>query len=276
MTRLNQKRRQRIGFVYLDQVQNDVQMQPKQRQLLTVQEKNFTQNMTGTIAMGGNGCGCNGDGLSLAGSGLSLAGAGLSLAGSGHLKQNIDKAVSRIRFGTETMGSQLGKRAELIQETKDRLEKPSGMGLKLAGQGCMEDTLPGERLRKKILRTLLKVRRKKISGGSRATGQSMSKTLPGMKAHKLNPRPLVGAGQEGGFIIALSALIAGLSSAAIAAAQAAALGAAGALGAIAVTKIAGGGGVKDALRKTIQSIKITAKDLPGKVKAKLKNCDRNA
>ena len=47
MTRLNQSRRQSIGYVYCHQKNNDVAIKPYSRQMLEVQEKAYDQNMTG-------------------------------------------------------------------------------------------------------------------------------------------------------------------------------------------------------------------------------------
>lgn len=118
---------------------------------------------------------------------------------------------------------------------------------KLSQEGFGDMCLPGEELRKKLLR---KAKRAK-------TTRTLTK----------------GGRMDGGFIIALSALIAGLTSAAIAAAQAVALGAAGAVGALVVNKIAGkgiGNEVQSALKKVIGKIKIGLSDLSAMGRVELK------
>ena len=47
MTRLNQSRMQKIGYVYCHQKNNDIAIKPYSRQMLEVQEKAYDQNMTG-------------------------------------------------------------------------------------------------------------------------------------------------------------------------------------------------------------------------------------
>jgi hypothetical protein len=60
-------------------------------------------------------------------------------------------------------------------------------------------SLPGGSLKQKLIRNMVK--QKKLKGsGKLITGQSMSKTLPGMKNYKLNPRPIVGAGAIADFV----------------------------------------------------------------------------
>lgn len=95
--------------------------------------------------------------------------------------------------------------------------KLSGQGLGLAGNGLISEgliqPLPGDELKKKLLKNMVREKKMKalgdrvktapikqgMNGGSNnisgtSNGQSRSKTLPGMKGYKLNPRPLVGAG----------------------------------------------------------------------------------
>lgn len=52
-------------------------------------------------------------------------------------------------------------------------------------------SLPGSCLKQKLLRNMRK---------KKGSGQSRSKTLPGMKSYKLNPKPIVGAGAIADFI----------------------------------------------------------------------------
>lgn len=60
-------------------------------------------------------------------------------------------------------------------------------------------SLPGGSLKQKLIRNMVK--QKKLKGsGKIITGQSMSKTLPGTRNYKLNPRPIVGAGEIADFI----------------------------------------------------------------------------
>jgi hypothetical protein len=205
-----------------------------------------------------------------------------------------------------------------------------GAGLSLAGAG----ELPGDQLKKKMLQKMVREKRMKslgdrvkttpieagMNGGSlviagakgrRGTpgGQSASKTLIGMKkGYKLNPRPLVGAGkkagknveQNGGFIFALGALIAGIASAASAAMAttvvgsvtvgslvgAAATGAATASGKLAVDAVkkalkdkkerkslkgsGRGEDLKHTILEAIKQTKLSLQDFPTKAKIQLK------
>jgi hypothetical protein len=47
MPRLNQSRRQKIGYVYCPQVDNNISLPPSMRNMAIVQEQSFEQNMTG-------------------------------------------------------------------------------------------------------------------------------------------------------------------------------------------------------------------------------------
>ena len=161
---LTLEQRQRLGSAVNKIVGNDKTM----RSIHNIATK--LPKVTSALSMiKGNGLGLAGSGSSIqpsVGGGLNIAGQGLSLAG-GALY---------------------------------------GGGLSLAG-----GTLPGDMLRKKLLKNMVREKkmrsigdRKKTSplkmgytGGSinisgSSSGQSMSKTLPGMKNYKLNSKPLVG------------------------------------------------------------------------------------
>jgi hypothetical protein len=266
MTRLNQSRRQLVGYVYNSQVDNDVSQTPNIKSLNSVLEQSFDRNMTGggmkrkmkpkkvdtthiqfDKGVGGNainepvitGEGMNtkkiikriphmGEGLQLAGTGLSIAGTGLSVAGAGK----------------------------------------HGM-------------LPGEMLRKKILKKVIKEKlMKKMTGGllnipRTSSGRSMDKTLEGMRGYVLDGN---GKGKyknkKGGFFPFIIAAIAAAASTASAVAAttivgsvtvgslagAALTGAATAAGAVAIKKIAGSGKGKKggALLETLKPIFLKA------------------
>jgi len=243
--RLNQAGRQKIGYTYSPQVINDVITQPHMRNMAMVQEQDFI----------GQGMKKNSNPLiqadkivfnalpyerqevdktaSKLGNGLSVAGSGLSVAGGS--RGSIQPSVGS---GLSVAGGSRGS-----------IQPSVGGGLSVAGGAIdirgnqKEETLPGDTLRKKLLKKMLRERKMKalgdrvktapikqgMDGGSlviptinnKMGSQSRSKTLPNTKSYKLNPKPLVGAGKnpKGGFII--SGLIA-LGSAIAAAASAAA------------------------------------------------------
>jgi hypothetical protein len=256
MGRLNQSRRQKIGYSYCPQVINDVAIQPKMRNMSLVQEQAFDQNMRGegireiirgiidnkerilemgskAVDIAASEAGKQASKImfdaplhAVGGSGLSPAGGGLSPA------PNAPRhAVGG--SGLSPAGSGLS---------------PAGGAIDIRGNGtslhAVGDVLPGDKLKKKLLQKMVRERRMRslgdrvktqpieqgMNGGSlviptnnnKMGSQSRSKTLPSSKAYKLNPRPLVGAGkkgQEGGFIFAaIAAAIAAISAAASAAA----------------------------------------------------------
>ncbi len=158
-----------------------------------------------------------------------------------------------------------------------------------------EEDLPGQRLKKKIMRKMaLEKKRKKQTGGNKVVetnsdGSSADKTLPSTSSYTLNPKPLVGAGkkqhsQKGGFIFALPLLgahlaagpLALLGGTVLAAAPVVAgalggttatavgssliTGAASALGGVAVKKLLGDG-IKTKLIEKVKSTKLGIKDL---------------
>lgn len=215
------------------------------------------------------------------GKGLKVAGSGLSLAGSGQYGGGLKVAGSGLSLAGAGM---------------------HGGALSLAGQG---DMLPGEELKKKLLKKMVRQKRmeaigdriktKPISsvGGAglvlagSSSGQSMGKTYEGMKGYKMRGHPL-GAGMkkgkmEGGFLLlSLGAIIGAISTAASAAMATtvgtttvgalvgtAALGAAGSAGAAAgkklVEKVAGKG-IKEEILDTVKKTKLQLKDLPSEAK----------
>ena len=366
MGRLNQSRRQKIGYSYCPQVINDVAIQPKMRNMALVQEQAFDQNMMGEgIKEIIRGILDNRKRI------LEMGSKAVDIASSDVAKQvgkimfdNLpsDKQdkIKRLQERTKPIQNAIQRRQDIADmvKTGSKLVKdirgnglnpaggsrgsiqPSvGGGLSVAGgaidiRGNQEgDTLPGDALKKKLLQKMVRERRMKslgdrtktspieagFDGGSlviptnntksaRLEGsQSRSKTLPSSRSYKLNPRPLVGAGQKGGFIIsgliALGSAIAAAASAAAATtvvgsvtigtlAGAFATGAAGAAGAAVAKKIAGdgagrtgqspydkplstkccrGGGIKDVIVKVAKETKIAYRDLSKADKDKLKS-----
>ena len=315
MTRLNQSRRGLIGYTYSPQVCNDVAVSTGSRQMSVVQEQAFEQSMAG-------------DGR--------LRDIVRGILSKRHLivkhgPKVIDAVVKGIQFMNTDEGKQLKqdfskiapKQSERIDNIVNKYTPPEkyqnvatniykgvkavqGQGIGLAGAGIglagAGDTLPGDILKKKLLKKMIREKKMKSLGdrvktspvvagfnggsmviptrsrGSTSSGQSKSKGLG--KGYKLNPKPLVG-----GFIFSLAAIIAGISAAASAAAAttvvgtvtvgaltgAALTGAAGAAGAKIINAM-GGDGVagKDVLAKVIKETKLTLSDLPTDAKIKLK------
>jgi len=253
MTRLNQSRRQLIGYVYNPQVNNDVSQARNIKSLKCVVEQAFDRNMTGC----------------------------------GMIKLMKPKKVdtTHIQFD-KGVG---GKVDEPIMGEGMKIMKriPMGEGLQLAGSGlgiagtglsvAGSGMLPGEMLRKKILKKVFKEKlMKKMTGGllnipDTSSGKSMDKTLEGMRGYALNGN---GRNKKGGFFPFIIAAIAAAASTASAVAAttivgsvtvgslagAALTGAATAAGAVAIKKIAGSGKGKKggALLETLKPIFLKA------------------
>tara|TARA_R110000822_G_scaffold56916_6_gene143552 strand:+ start:1819 stop:2976 length:1158 start_codon:yes stop_codon:yes gene_type:complete len=300
MTRLNQSCRQKIGYLYNPQVQNDITIQTPLQLLSVVQEKSFTQNMRG-------------EGISDMVRGIvnekkkffeltnSDEGKELFKATKAILPSGIKKAIKSAEKPIQDIGNVVRASDKVFQKNKEiRNVDVKGGTIDIKGNNT-DDILPGDMLRKKLLKKMVREKKMKslgdrvktspLKGGSLVIpgkgkggspgGQSMSKTLPGMKkGYKLNPKPLVGAGQKGGFLFllpwilsgpasllaagasasapAIATAIAGISGSAIASSLA--TGAASATGAIIARKIAGDG-IKTEFMKKVKGVKLSLKDL---------------
>jgi hypothetical protein len=284
MTRLNQSRRQLIGYIYCPQVNNDVTIPSAEKSLSGVVEQSFQRNMTGgsyhkkmkkpsnsrvveqvsKVQFGrgdvpeviegsgrevkkiGRGLGISGR-SGTAGTGVSLAGTGLNIPGTGN---PIGSGVS-LGSGIGLAGAGLGL---------------PGRGLNIPGSG----KLPGELLKHKILKKLIKD--KKMKGDMyMSDGASRTKDVVGSKSYVLKGS---GKNKKGGFFPFIIAAIAAAASAASAVAAttvvgsvtvgalagAALTGAATTAGALAVKKIAGSGKHKKggALLQTLKPIFVKA------------------
>ena len=164
MVRLNQSRRQKIGYSYCPQVINDVTLQPKMRNMALVQDQAFTQNMKGEgvkdiirgiidnkkeiLDLGksavdiasriqfdkpkGSGLSVAGGGLSVAGGGLSVAGGGLSVAGGsrGSVQPSVGGGLSVAGGGLK---EEMGKVWKKKQKSLGMNSLIFGNGLSLAG-----------------------------------------------------------------------------------------------------------------------------------------------
>jgi hypothetical protein len=322
MGRLNQSRRQKIGYSYCPQVINDVAIQPKMRNMALVQEQAFDQNMRGEglkeiirgildnkkqiLEMGSKA-------VDIA---TSEAGKQASKIVFDALPTSKQEQIKSLSERTKPIQTAIQRRQDIVDmiKTGSKLVKdirgnginpaggsrgsiqPSvGSGLSVAGGAIdirgnqKEETLPGDTLRKKLLKKMLRERKMKalgdrvktapikqgMDGGSlviplcpgkynnKMGSQSRSKTLPNTKSYKLNPKPLVGAGKnpKGGFIISgLIALGSAIAAAASAAAATTVVGSVtvGSLAGAALTGAAGTAGsaiMKKALGKKGEGIK---------------------
>jgi hypothetical protein len=225
------------GTTYNPMIQNNIQIQQHSRDL--EEELHETMLQTETIfggsqsGSGKTGCvvspfGSGGQGdcctLPKEGSGLSIAGSGLSIAGS----------------GLSVAGNGVGKQVDI---------------------SVGDDSSPADRLKRKIMKTLMKGK------GMKNNGASASRDLPDSKSY------IVGTGNKkamkmdkGGFLgITLAMLI----SAALAAAQTSALTAVTVGTTIATRKLLGGGAddpklrhkIKAKIENAIKQAKITIEDL---------------
>jgi hypothetical protein len=308
MPRLHNKKRQNIGYVYGPQVNNDIGLQSKSRHTLmdktntviTENTGNNIDNIVKDIKFVSKGSSIQpsvGSGLGVAGSGLGVAGSGL---GQGSPNSSCSSGVAGSGLGQGSPNSSCssgvaGQGLGLIEKSKAKHLLNDGGDLRLKDRDIhkvdMSDPiLPGDVLKKKLLKKMVRERKMKSLGdrveqgpvgmgqgspnSSRSSGMkgkglvmpgtssglSKSKTLPGTKGYALS------RDQSGGFIIAgLTALIAGISAAASAVAAttvvgtvtvgtlagAVATGAAGAAGAAIVNKIAGKGIDKGDIKKKI-------------------------
>lgn len=264
MTRLNQSRRQLIGYVYNPQVNNDVSQAQNIKSLNCVVEQAFDKNMTG--------CGMK----------------------SKMKPKKVDTTHIQFEKGgkvgepTEVLNT-VGEGVKIIKRIPHMGEglQLAGAGLGLAGAGTnrvgtaepKHGMLPGEMLRRKLLKKVVKEKlMKKMTGGllnipHTSSGRSMDKTLPGMKGYVLDGNGLY-KNKKGGFIPFIIAAIAAAASAASAVAAttivgsvtvgslvgAVMTGAATAAGAMAVKKISGSGKGKKggALLETLKPIFLKA------------------
>jgi hypothetical protein len=288
--RLNQSGRQNIGYVYPNQVNNDIGMVTNTKSLSNIHYGN--NKMTGNNVTAVN-----------------------DLAGSGMSSKIVDGILKSIKFIDSEKGKELKESIKKIDpdRIKTLLSKYTGkvsMASKMASKAqydvmpnSEQDTLigsghdpsgcavlPGELLKKKIIRKMMKDKKKKQKGGEliakNYNGQSMSRDLG--KGYKLK-----GGKFKGGFVFTLAAIIAAASAAASSAMAvtvvgsitvgtlvgAVATGMATATGGLIVKAIdqAGKGhrgmkgrGIKDSLVKVIKETKIGIQDLPTKDKIKLK------
>ena len=252
MTRLNQSRRQLIGYVYNPQVNNDVSRTQNIKSLNCVVEQAFDKNMTG--------CGME----------RKIKPKKVDTT---HIQfEKGGKAVEPTEvLNTSGEGMKIIKR---IPHMGEGLQL-AGTGLGLAGAGM----LPGEMLRRKLLKKVVKEKlMKKMTGGllnipRTSSGKSMDKTLPGMKGYVLDGNGMY-KNKRGGFIPFIIAAIAAAASAASAVAATTIVGsvtvgslvgsiitgAATAAGAMAVKKISGSGKGKKggALLETLKPIFLKA------------------
>jgi hypothetical protein len=302
MNRLNRSRRQRIGYTYQKQVQNNVLEQQNQRKMSSVFEQAFNQNMRGA--------GDEPAKIDL------VTKSNLSAVNDQISKINFSSAPHRDKIPAVVVKPDLSSKPDkkFFSSGQSSIQPTVGGGVTDIASKNKEPILPGDLLRKKLLKKMTRERNMKsigdrvktspikdgFVGGSlvipskgpkgSAGGQSASKTLPGMKGYKLNPKPLIGAGQgvsnpKGGFFFTLAAIIAGISAAASSAAAvtvagttvgalvgAAATGAAGAAGAAVVKAIIGSGSSnpKKKILKAIKKTSITLNDFSTKDKIKLK------
>lgn len=208
-------------------------------------------------------------------------------------KPQVENDISKIQHGEGDFDHKIKRIALMCMkkiEPEPKIEPipQKGEGVKPAKVKLIESTsneLPGDLLRKKLLKKMLREKKMKSLGdrvksapiagsglviAGSSDGQSRSKTLPKTKTYKLNPKPLVG-----GFVITIPAIIAGISAAASSAMAtgiptALATGAASALAGVAVRKLAGEGTFSKALKNIIKDTSITLKDLPEKAQNLIK------
>ena len=201
MGRLNQTRRQKIGYVYCPQVINDVTVQPPKRDVSKMQDTVYEQDMMG--------CG-------------SVVKDMVE-----NKTSDIASKVNKIIFVkpktdvVRTVKQKLEKRQEDMDGGSRGSIQPSVGGAYHGGaidiKGNQKgEMLPGDALKRKLLKKMVREKKMKslgdrvktqpieagFNGGSlviptnnnKMGSQSMSKTLPDTKNYKLNPKPLVGAG----------------------------------------------------------------------------------
>jgi hypothetical protein len=231
MGRLNQSGRQKIGYVYKSQVQNDVSIQPPTRQMFEVINQSFDQNMKGdgigdTMREIFRGQKPTGQAIQRAVQGIKFADPVVVKQIHNALpqttKDNINMAINKLSPDPKVINTlnQIRKRkgdiSKVIKGSGTSIQPSVGGGLGLAGAGPI--ILPGDKLRKKLLSKMVRERKMKSLGDRKKTspvkqgmnggslvipgkgrggspgGQSASKTYPGMKGYKLNPKPLVGGG----------------------------------------------------------------------------------
>lgn len=306
MTRLNQSRRQLVGYVYNPQVDNDISQPTNQKSLSDVLEQSFERNMTGGGKKKKHVIKKNVINTSNIkfGKGISLAGGNeTEIIGDGIYDDVVKNVIKKVRG----KGIKLAKTISNIPGTGLNLPGVGlnlpgtglnipGVGLNLPGAGS--NKLPGELLRNKILKKLVKQKlMKKMTGGllnipQTSSGKSMDKTLPGMKGYVMDGN---GINKKGGFFPFIIAAIAAAASAASAVAAttivgsvtvgslvgATLTGAATTAGALAIKKIAGegkhkgkkGGALLETLKpifiKAAEQAKFTITDFPKKAQEEI-------
>jgi hypothetical protein len=192
MGRLNQSRRQSVGYVYGKQKQNDVTLQPRIRSLSYVQMRSFDQNMKG--------------------SGIKeRVDKFMNVASSDAVKQaskivfdnaappRAQERMRQVYKRTEPIRNVLNRREELIKLIKEKrgeglslaggmkhgmgmqhsrgsIPTSAGMGLKLSGQGLSlagsgynPPPLPAQELKKKLLRKMIREKKMKALGDRKKT-----------------------------------------------------------------------------------------------------------
>ena len=265
MTRLATSRRQKIGFTYCPQVDNNIAVNPPMRNMLVVQDQSF-------IASPQTGGGIMYDEPK-----------NMDYSMSEKIdKPNVFNKVKNILFDKPKDLQMIKSTSEHLKMKKQMAESKGGavdanvsdkvsvFQRKTENIQKIQNMLPGEMLRQKLLKKMVRERKMKslgdrvktspiedgFNGGSlviptinnKMGSQSMSKTLEATKPYKLNPKPLVGAGkkQKGGFIGMLAAAIAAISAAASAAAATTVVGSVtvGSLAGAALTGAAGVAGKK--------------------------------
>ena len=295
MTRLATSRRQKIGFTYAPQVNNNIAVNPPMRNMLVVQDQSFIASpQTGGGIMEAEQLAYN--------------------TPQKNMDYEMSKQIDKINFDKPSLiyGGMMKSTSEHLKMKQMAKSKGGAVDIsdKVRKAHRVSDMLPGEMLRQKLLKKMVRERRMKslgdrvktspieegFNGGSlviptinnKMGSQSMGQTLEATKPYKLNPKPLVGAGkkQKGGFIGMLAAAIAAISAAASAAAAttvvgsvtvgslagAALTGAAGVAGKKIADKIIGDGisNLKSKIIKTTEDTKIMFKKLPKEDQEKIK------
>lgn len=225
MGRLNQSRRQKIGYTYDSQVNNDISITPSQRQMGLVLNQAFSQNMKGDgLKEVIRGIYNNRESIKQhTGEAIDLAVKGINFIDpktAQKVKQALPKNTQELIEKTvNTLGGD-PRAIKVLQDVHDRrgdISHAISTGVKLSknlkkdftgsGLGVAGGMLPGDMLRKKLLQKMVREKRmsslgdrrktRKLQGGSlviggTSSGQSRSRDLA--KGYNLNPHPLIGSG----------------------------------------------------------------------------------
>ena len=244
MRRLNQGR-QKIGYVYNKQIVSDIAIVQPARNLVDIQEESFQPH------------------------------SGMTGQGVVRATTSPEENARKIIWNSPTTPAPTTTTPAPTTPAPPRPH--SGKGLVPAGGGvCDSRPHPGDELKKKIIKKIIRDNRKKktLAGSglviptinNKMGSQSMSRTLPQTGNYKIEPKPIVG-----GFIIAsLAAIFSAIAAAATSVvgsvtvgtlAGAALTGAASAAGAKIVKKIGGDGVAATHLVKVVKDTKLKYSDL---------------